>query len=71
MQQIENIEREGLCCTTNLSKRERESRSMIIIHFSNMCNSNKILVKVEACAMLRFMDTTKIHSNLLYKSFTK
>ena len=25
----------------------------------NMCNSNKILVKVEAYAMLKFMDITK------------
>jgi len=44
---------------------------MIIIHFNNMCNPNKILVKVEAFAMLRFMDTTKVHNNLLHKSFTK
>ena len=38
---------------------------------SNMCNSNQILVKVEACAMLKFMDITKLHNNLLYKIFTK
>ena len=38
---------------------------------SNMCNSNKILVKVESCAMLKFMDITKLHNNLLYKIFAK
>ena len=36
-----------------------------------MCNSNKILVEVEAYAMLKSMDMTIVHNTLLYKSFAK